>query len=236
MTFTCPNGHASTADDYCDQCGIRLGQPHARSPTVGGDAAPEGPRPSLIPCAVCGEPVEAGERYCQNCGSEFADSGERPASADSHPSGSQWQLVAASDRSYFDRVEADNIEFPAHFVERTFRLTKERVAIGRASAGSPEEQAIDLSGAPTDNGISRRHALLVRQPQGDWTVIDCRSTNGTFLNNATDPISSEEPVPVVDGDQFHLGAWTTVTLRSVPRHSKVPLLPAGSSAVESRPR
>ena len=24
MTYTCPNGHASTADDYCDTCGAPI--------------------------------------------------------------------------------------------------------------------------------------------------------------------------------------------------------------------
>jgi pSer/pThr/pTyr-binding forkhead associated (FHA) protein len=45
-------------------------------------------------------------------------------------------------------------------------------------------------------------------------VIDVGSANGTTVNDQLEPIEANTPVPLADGDQIHLGAWTTITLRS----------------------
>lgn len=55
--------------------------------------------------------------------------------------------------------------------------------------------------------------MLVQQPDGSWAVVDQNSTNGTTLNGAEDPIQPYVPVPLQDGDQVHVGAWTTITIR-----------------------
>ncbi len=68
-TFTCPNGHASTASDYCDTCGVpipagapdgppRRMPPHRRRLRP----APQGARP-----ATPAEPCDR-HRTCPNCG------------------------------------------------------------------------------------------------------------------------------------------------------------------------
>ena len=49
MTATCPNGHVSTTDDYCDQCGVPISPAPAPAtsemsvaPAGEGGAAPAG--------------------------------------------------------------------------------------------------------------------------------------------------------------------------------------------------
>jgi FHA domain len=215
----------------------------------GRETSVEEREPSLVTCPVCGEKRESGGRYCESCGTEldnrgtdFENRGVPPvatssrAVAESRSPPFDWELVVDCDRDYFERMEAEDIEFPAVPVERTFTLTRDRVAIGRECTVQPGEQAVDLAAPPVDAGVSRRHALLARQPDGGWAVVDCHSTNGTYVNDGYQPISCEEPIPVVDGDQIHLGAWTTITLRSVRRHSTVRPLPAESSGAGNRRR
>jgi pSer/pThr/pTyr-binding forkhead associated (FHA) protein len=118
-----------------------------------------------------------------------------------------------ADRDYYDRMQAEEIPFPAVYPDRIFSLTTLRAVIGRRSASRGINPEIDLSGAPEDPGVSHMHAVLVGSPEGGWTLIDPGSANGTFLNDSTDPIDTNRAVPVSDGDRIHMGAWTTLTLR-----------------------
>jgi FHA domain/Double zinc ribbon len=242
VSFTCPDGHESASDDYCDQCGLRLGAARPQAPSERSLEASGGRRePAVITCPVCREQLASGQRYCENCGTDIQnpsagpEAGTTQTGAEPHQPSLEWQLVVRCDRDYFDNVLADDIEFPAEPLEHTFALTKNRVSIGRVSAAQPGEQAVDLSTPPADSGISRQHARLERQPDGSWTVIDCHSTNGTYLNDRADPISSERPEPIGDGDQIHVGAWTTITLHFVPASTVRPP-PAVSFGAGSRPR
>ena len=118
-----------------------------------------------------------------------------------------------ADRDYYDRMQAEEIPFPAVYPDRVFSLTTLRAVIGRRSTSRGINPEIDLSGAPEDPGVSHMHAVLVGSPEGGWTLIDPGSANGTFLNDSTDPIDTNRAVPVSDGDRIHMGAWTTLTLK-----------------------
>jgi pSer/pThr/pTyr-binding forkhead associated (FHA) protein len=93
-------------------------------------------------------------------------------------------------------------------------MTADRVQIGRRSVSRGIDPEIDLSVPPEDPGVSRLHAVLLAQPDGSWTLVDVGSANGTTLNDDLDPIPVNVPVPVKDGDRVHVGAWTTITLKS----------------------
>jgi hypothetical protein len=178
-------------------------------------------------------------RYCESCGADLegaeaaAVGGDHRSSTDSP---SEWELLITCDRGYFDRVDAGDLEFPASVADRTFSLSGHRIVIGREVVAQPDEQAVDLSVSPADAGISRRHALLARQPDGGWTIVDCHSTNGTYLNQCSEPISPDQPVRLENGVQIHIGAWTTLTLNSHPIGSTPLPRHAESSGAGSRPR
>jgi len=53
-----------------------------------------------------------------------------------------------------------------------------------------------------ENGVSRRHAALVKH-QGMVYVLDLGSVNGTFLNN--ERLSSDLPYPLGSGEELRLG-------------------------------
>jgi predicted component of type VI protein secretion system len=229
MTYTCPNGHASTTSDYCDQCGAKIEGAAAPSPepTTGApaEAAPAAaPASSGVagePCPVCSTPRAGNDRFCESCGYDFESGtgGAAPAAATTAPTGTpaeaaMWDVVASADREYFERVAAEGVTFPPHCPDRSFAVAGPQVRIGRRSPSRGIAPEIDLSGAPEDPAISHLHALLLRQDDGSYAVVDPGSTNGTTVNNGTDPIEVNVAVPVKDGDRIHLGAWTTLTVRA----------------------
>ncbi|MGW9133224.1 FHA domain-containing protein [Streptomyces sp. NPDC055681] len=130
-----------------------------------------------------------------------------------------WTAVIAPDREYFLAMmqrsgpEATGLNLPAYSPEQRLPLIGNQVTIGRRRHSTGESPDVDLSVPPEDPGVSHQHAVLVQQPDGSWAVVDQNSTNGTTLNGAEDPIQPYVPVPLQDGDQVHVGAWTTITIR-----------------------
>ncbi len=130
-----------------------------------------------------------------------------------------WTAVIAPDRDYFLAMmqrsgpEATGLNLPAYSPEQRLALTGGQITIGRRRHSTGESPDIDLAVPPEDPGVSHQHAVLVQQPDGGWAVVDQNSTNGTTLNGAEDPIQPYVPVPLQDGDQVHVGAWTTITVR-----------------------
>jgi FHA domain len=282
---TCPSGHQSASNDFCDVCGVLIGA----APSLAPEAAPAGAAwtgagtaagPGVTvggsrltpgdPCPRCGA-TRAGQ-FCESCGYDFTLAGQdtfgpdafgagayppapppppsapaQPAPVSSAPVWSapvssvspaagpaaagpatqappsapvrpasaadlEWSAVVSADRAYYESIQAAGgpdaaaIAFPAYFPQRRFRLAGNEVRIGRHSASSGIDPEIDLSVPPADPGVSRLHAVLLKAPDGTWSVIDPGSANGTVVNGAEIP--SGEAVPLRDGDRIHLGAWT----------------------------
>jgi predicted ATPase/class 3 adenylate cyclase len=129
--------------------------------------------------------------------------------------GWEWEAVVEADHDHYDRVELEVVEaFPLDVPARRFPLTGEVVRIGRRRGSGGPVPEIDLSSAPQDPGISREHALLIRQDDG-WAIVDDKSTNGVFLNDSVERLPQAKVIRVGDGDRLRLGAWTAVTIRRV---------------------
>jgi hypothetical protein len=82
---TCPSGHASTSDDFCDVCGVLIGaapslapdwaQAEAARGAAGPGAAPGSARPAPgDPCPRCG--VTRAGQFCESCGYDFTLAGQ----------------------------------------------------------------------------------------------------------------------------------------------------------------
>ena len=259
---TCPAGHTSATSDFCDVCGMRIGDPAsvpAAAPAAfQPKAQPSAPTAPARPCPHCG--AARSGRFCEFCGFDFeaagapasaaasgapggeAGNGDRsiegvkvlpsgtgpdqpttgpalagngPAPAESEPT--TWTAMVASDRAYFENVvatggpDAAAVEFPGYTPERRFRLGGPEMRIGRRSVSRGLEPEIDLTGPPTDPGISRLHAVLLAEPDGSWTILDPGSENGTLVNGKE--ITAGVRLPLHDGDRIHLGAWTVITIQ-----------------------
>jgi pSer/pThr/pTyr-binding forkhead associated (FHA) protein len=124
--------------------------------------------------------------------------------------------VVTADRAYYDDMrvrggpDAAAITFPVYGPERRFRLAGSQARIGRRSPPGGIDPEIDLTGPPSDPGVSRLHAVLIRAADGSWSVLDPGSANGTQVNGAQ--IARDQQVPLRDGDRIYLGAWTRITI------------------------
>ncbi|MEV0149169.1 MULTISPECIES: FHA domain-containing protein [unclassified Nonomuraea] len=209
---TCPQGHASGADDYCDICGAQMaassGAANAPAPAAHQGAPAQGP---VEECPVCRTP-RAGQ-YCEVCGHDY--SGSAPPRV--QVVGARWEAVTGADLAYYEEVvaqggpDAHAVAFPPYCPERSFPLAGDQVRIGRGSRTRPARPEIDLTGPPEDPGVSHLHAVLLAQQDGSWMLVDPGSANGTRINGK--PVAVNVPVPVRAGDRIHVGAWTVITIR-----------------------
>jgi FHA domain len=197
---TCTEGHASSAEDYCDVCG-----------------APIASVPAVKACPACEAPITG--RFCEACGYDSAlPEPVPPAKPANSVAPVAWTAVVAADREFHQRVLAregpDTVEFPQFFPERRISLDKDTTLIGRHNHDQGVEPEIDLGIRPVDRGVSTQHAVLRIRDSG-LTVTDLGSTNGTSLNGSEDLLAKGEETPLADGDRIHVGAWTTITVVQV---------------------
>lgn len=68
-------------------------------------------------------------------------------------------------------------------------------------------------GRSSDNGlvlkderVSRRHALIHMQGEGEWWLVDLGSSNGTYINR----VRVSQPIRLRDGDQVEFGPFQYV--------------------------
>jgi FHA domain len=210
-TEPCPECGTPRSGRFCEVCRFDVvsGTPTAAHPGPERQATPAGGETGPPPAASSQDPATASD-----------ETGATPLAAPGSD-GTAWLAVVTADRGYFDRVvavggpEAAAISFPPYCPERRFALGTPRAGeekqIGRHSSSRGIDPAIDLTGPPTDPGISRLHAVLIGQADGSWAVLDPGSENGTFVNDAEITVGVQ--VPLQDGDRIHLGAWTAITIR-----------------------
>lgn len=201
MTVICPDGHESSATDYCDSCGAPIGA---------------GAEPDAL-CPACGAPSRG--RFCEQCGHDSALPAPRPAAET--VAAVVWVATVTADREFYDRVlarkgpDADQVGFPAFYPERRIVLHGNDILIGKRSVSQGLSPGIDLGIAPADVGVSRAHATLHLDTDG-LTVTDLGSTNGTSVNGSDELIPARVPVRLRSGDRIHLGGWTTIVFSAEP--------------------
>lgn len=226
---TCPQGHTSTDDEFCDVCGREIGgEPVTAAPDAPVAADPGLPAAGAT-CKVCG--AELAGRFCEACGHDSMAAAPPPAPApaapvepappvpaDRMPEATTWTATVTADRTYYNSVmavdgpDAAGIAFPPYCPDRHFPLASEQVSIGRQSRSRGIQPDIDLIGPPEDPGVSHLHAVLLAQPDGSWSIVDLDSANGTVVNDEN-PLRPNTPRPLTEGDRVYIGAWTRITLR-----------------------
>lgn len=221
-TYTCPKGHVSSTDDFCDECGAKIGGTvilpvvTAATPTSPLAPAAAGPAGTGAICPHCGTPQTGTDRFCEDCGFDHT-TGRVPAfgpAPTAPPAGRPWTATVTADRAFFDANAIDGVQFPPHCPERTFTLPAPQVRIGRRSTSKGTDPEMDLSTQPLDPGISHNHALLTLDTAGVWQLSDLGSTNGTYLNEEPQPLVPGQSRALADGDRVHVGAWTTITVHA----------------------
>jgi hypothetical protein len=216
--YTCPQSHRSDTADFCSVCGAEI---------AGAPAGPAAPTSSAA-CPQCATVAEsAGQVFCEVCGYNFRTGGSgvppapiaapavvpisAPSAAPPAPAAPaeqvRWELTVAVDATLYG---APNPDAPVGAPVQTFTLFDNESLLGRG--GTDVRVQIPVRG---DTGISRRHVLLIRRPDGTLVVRDVGSANGTQLNGKE--LVAGVETPVADGAVIAVGAWTRVTVHRVRR-------------------
>jgi hypothetical protein len=225
---TCPLCQTPRSGRYCEVdrfdfvTGMPAGQVAEHEPDSGRSGALTAPASTTPPGTTMAATTTGGTAV--GAAQAGTASGRTDPATASGPvataNGPAWSAVATADRAYFDQVVSEGgpgaagIPFPAYCPPRRFQLGHPRPGeqrqIGRQSKSRGLNPDIDLTGPPTDPGISRLHAILIGQPDGGWAVMDPGSQNGTLVNGKDIPGGVE--VALHDGDKINLGAWTVITI------------------------
>jgi hypothetical protein len=229
---TCPAGHESATDDYCDTCGAPIGAATAAEAAGAGappapPAAPSSAAPSSgavpssaaassgavpQPCPSCGEAVSG--RFCESCGYDV----EKGAPAPPRPV----TLVLSADRAHWERMVGEGEPaFPVAVPSLTLELAGDRATLGRIRTGAAVDVDLALTGSAADPAVSH-HQCAFENDGGGWRVTDLDSANGTWINDADEPLGEGEWHRLAEGDRILMGAWTCLTVRGVPEMPATP--------------
>jgi len=208
VTATCPAGHVSATDDYCDTCGALISATPTAPPAPPEPVAPPPPPPpeaAAVACPNCGEQVEG--QFCESCGYDVVAGA--PAAAESTVT-----LAVGADRDHWERmVGSGEPAFPDVAPTLTLELTGDRATLGRVRPGRPQDVDLGLSGAAADPAVSAHQCEFTRDPDtGAWSVRDSGSANGTWINDATEPLAAGQAHTLAAGDRIFVGAWTCLTV------------------------
>ncbi len=165
---------------------------------------------------------------CPSCGSTdfaraslFATERLAPGPGAEMPDATLVEPVASDHDSRVARARAQ-IEQPGEYLcyedgseLRTVAVTREWTRIGRSLAADVRFD---------DPTVSRRHALIVRQPDG-VRLLDDRSLNGVFVNGAR-----VDGQALADGDEIIVGRYRLSFLSVHPGSDGRAPSPEGSSA------
>ena len=173
--------------------------------------------------------------FCENCGYDFL-SGALPPAIDEpapepasqapttdppteapapDPGPAQTGTVRIDvDLDYFALMAPDGgVDAPPDgFAAVEAPLKGDEVLIGRTSMSRGVFPDLDLLAVTSDPAVSTRHATLRRDADGNWTITDLNSTNGTHVGTTDTAIAPGQAVALAPGTTVYLGAYTTLTL------------------------
>jgi hypothetical protein len=181
-------------------------------------------------CPECGEPRAPDlARYCEVCRFDFVAGrpGPPPGSVDAAPAqatrplpprpappgddpprpDADWEIVISLDAA-LDAAPDPGTPFPAHEPERRLALGRGELLIGRRDERRDIKPDVELP----DPGASRRHAKVLRLPDGSIQLHDLASANGTRVNGVEVPPGARQPLRA--GDVITLGRWSRLVLRA----------------------
>jgi hypothetical protein len=239
----CPNGHETTATDYCDVCGIAMpadaadsagaGAPAQQAgdtvgvPVLDGDASPADAGQA---CPNCGATNTPDALFCEACGYDFT-TGTMPRKEAPAADGSSTPTDAGGAQ------QDDNISPPLDTDTWVAELWIDPQWYAEQSSPDPLPSAGPPAVVPlrhtsllvgresksrgihpdvdcgTDNGVSRRHAQLTTDGTR-WWIEDLGSSNGTFVAGAVDPLPK---TPIEVGVKHEVGADDRIYLGSWTR-------------------
>lgn len=224
-TATCPAGHESSTDDYCDTCGAPIGAAGAAEATGPTPTASSEAAATPAACPGCGEPVVG--RFCESCGFDI-ESGTPAAPP-------PVTLVLGTDRAHWERMVGDGEPaFPTVGPTLDLELTGDRAVLGRIRSGATVDVDLALTGSAADPAVSHNQCVFERDGD-EWSVNDAGSSNGTWINDADEPLAPGTTHTLAHGDRILIGAWTCLTVQIGGTSGAAPSAPAAAEPTTPEP-
>jgi hypothetical protein len=188
--------------------------------SASGDVADNTHPASRENCPICktdrDEPQSA---FCGVCGYNFVTGQGGAVVAAAAPEPSPVKPIVSPPERVISASAAPHIEIEVTFDEskmeapqgvpsRKFSLYDEESLIGRRSHSIP--QTVGLEG---DDGVSRRHLLIIRQADGSYVARLFDNTNGGTHNNKE--MTAGVEAPLAEGDEIAIGAFTIVRVNTI---------------------
>ena len=141
MSYVCPNGHDSTAADFCDTCGAKIdAAAQGLVPEAAQEATPEASAPAAptsLACPNCATENVPESLFCEACGYDFT-TGAMPRGSEpegeSAPAGES-EPVGASEAGGIPAGAPDVVEAT---VREGLRMTSPASVIGRGVSADVE--------------------------------------------------------------------------------------------------
>jgi hypothetical protein len=121
------------------------------------------------------------------------------------------RVISASSAPHIEievSFDESNAEAPQGEPPRKFSLYDEESLIGRRSRSIP--QTLGLDG---DDGVSRRHLLIIRQADGSYVARLFDNTNGATLNGRE--MTAGVEAPLAEGYEIAIGAFTVIKVNAI---------------------
>ena len=144
--------------------------------------------PVSLTCPNCGSTNDWNENFCHECGQDL-----RPVRASVIAASGPPADVVTDDMPYLETL--DRADEQLEYV-----LSRPRVVIG-TTAGC--DVMVDSSFKDSAT-VSPRHAQLLRNDDGSFTITDLGSPTGVSINDVR--IAASTPVPISNGDTIKVGS------------------------------
>ncbi len=191
----CPNGHYTSAVDYCDICGApvdpaaQAGGPDDPAPAAG---TPDGSGPPTEPCPGCGAPHTADALFCESCGYDFT-TGAMPRPLDppdpAPPLGSQPDAAAVTGESSGPPAPDADVASGLPDVPEPTPVPRWVVEVWVDPAWYAESQSPDPmpSAGPPRTVVLTGRSALVGRPSASRNIhpdVDCSDDSGVSRRHA----------------------------------------------------
>jgi len=117
----------------------------------------------------------------------------------------EWEVTIVLDPT-LDTEPDPAVKPPPDIGDRIFPIDLPEMLVGRRDDAHNIRPEIPV----IDPGVSRRHAHLLRLPEGRIAIVDLASANGTAVNGAG--LVAGQRRELVDGDVVTIGRWTRITV------------------------
>lgn len=131
----------------------------------------------MTTCPMCGHENEAGARFCSSCGAGLVSTPQPTGVYDIEKTLDTREFPAVNPEHFQELATGNAVLVVTRGALEGVRFTLNATSSDATTIGRSPESAIFLD----DVTVSRQHAKIARI-DGEWTLTDSGSLNGTYVN------------------------------------------------------